>query len=61
MEIKGFMPFVIGLAILFVFLWLIGGVLSFLASNPIVLVLIIAGIGGAVYFWMKRHRSRTTV
>ena len=60
-ELKGFIPVIIGLAIFFAILAVVGSAVSWLFSNPVVLVLVLAAIGTGIYFWIKRHRARTMV
>jgi hypothetical protein len=60
-DVKGFMPVIIGVAILFVILWAFGAILGFLADNPIILVLLLGAVGAGIYFWIKSRRARTMV
>ena len=60
-ELKIFLPVIIGLAVVFVILAIVGSAVAWLFSNPVVLVLVLAAIGAGIYFWTKRHRARTMV
>lgn len=60
-ELKGFVPVLIGLAVICGIVVVIAGAVSWLASNPVALILALAAVGGVVYFWIKRHRARTMV
>lgn len=53
----GFVPVVIGIAVLVV----IAGMLDWLLKNPAILLLIIAVISGSVYLYVKRKRARDRV
>ena len=60
-EVKGFVPVIIGLFVVVAIIAAVGGAVSWLFSNPVVLVLGLAAIGTGIYFWIKRHRARTMV
>ena len=60
-ELKGFVPVIIGLFVVVAIIAAVGGAVSWLFSNPVVLVLVLAAVGTGIYFWIKRHRARTTV
>lgn len=60
-ELKGFIPVIIGLFVVFVVIAAFGSAMSWLISNPVALILLIGAIGVGVYLWIKRHRARTMV
>lgn len=60
-ELKGFVPVIIGLFVVVMIIAAVGNAVTWLMSNPLVLVLVLAAVGAGVYFWIKRHRARTMV
>jgi uncharacterized membrane protein len=60
-EITGFIPGLIKLFIVLVVIAVIGYAFQWVFSNPIVLIAVLAVLGGLFYLWRKRSRARTMV
>jgi Flp pilus assembly protein TadB len=60
-EISGYIPGLIKLFVVLAVIVAIGAGIQWLVENPVVLVFVLAALGGLFYFWRKRSRARTMV